>query len=272
MNNTLAYYLTGIVLFWATGASANTLPTIEAELKQAEERLANENAFRDRIQKRINTAREALDIGKKRAESQLNEAHVHFEAASKIAQAGLALADAQIPAPPADEAFTFWTTASAAAAVGRLEKAVEAYRDQGEFTIRYHNNEYQKEIANLEAKLKAYVERNINPLEHQVLNLRKASQAGLAIVGVWQDSRTIGWRRFEFRRDGNGSGAEQEVRAVYDGPNRQGRWVPTGNVRTWTFSWSFSDDGVSLASPGSSSQLRLSDGDLFVGNRRFKKR
>ena len=174
-----------------------------AERKMAvEDRMKNEEAFIKRIQLQIDSARQALTLGKDKAETDLKNAYLYFETASKIARVGIALNDGAIPATPSDEANLFWTTATAFAGVERLKGGMESYRSYEDFLVKYASNEYQNEINELVDKLKKYKERNLLPLSQTLSALNDR----LSVVGTWK--RTKNWMQLigmTLNNDGKGT-------------------------------------------------------------------
>lgn len=153
-------------------ARAERIRAEKRSLEAVNTTLAKETAFTDRIQNRIDAAEEALRISREKMQTDVREAYLYAEAATKIAEMGLTLyQNASSLAPNTNQPFepgstpvAGWTTITAAAAVDRLKQGLDKYRSFEEFTIRDANNEYRNEINSLKGKLKAYVERNIAPL------------------------------------------------------------------------------------------------------------
>ncbi|MES2572412.1 MAG: hypothetical protein V4710_20475 [Verrucomicrobiota bacterium] len=149
------------------------------EFRTVQEAIARETLFVQRIQNRIDAAQEALRIARIKAQSDMHEAHLYAEAATRIARFGLDLYEkSSQPFEPGSTPVTVWTAITAAAAADRLRQGMEKYRSFEEFLIRDANNEYQKEINTLKAKLTAYTTRNVAPLQKRGKELQQAMGSG----------------------------------------------------------------------------------------------
>ena len=132
--------------------------------------------FGQKFENRIAVAREALRIATEKAEVDRREAHKYFEASRMIAELGASLPtippapdELKVPTPGGGVAkgvgtvadAVFWSQVlTAAAAVERLGRGMEKYKDYESFLKDYIDGKYTSRISEMEGRLKEFYARN----------------------------------------------------------------------------------------------------------------
>lgn len=229
------------MLVSVASAFASNIPTLRDQVATNEKQIALARKVISLMNGQLAEAKSALEKGKALSDSELSKAHIYFEASRRVAEVGVALDDANptnVPLPKeVEKPLEYAKYSTAALALERLSKGLDAYKTYQDFVLAYTSGEYDQNIKALEDRI-ASVSSRLTAIEKQGDVQREELDRRTRLVGNWIFRDEDGEYKFIFSDDNS------FVLYLNGGEKLRGTWTMSGNdVRTvsstddFNFSW-----------------------------------